>query len=378
MPGRLPGSRRWAGGAAPGGRGRRRRPVPGAGGRTGGWVGDCRASSCPRASTSNASARCPPTARRRDASPLRSRPRPRRWCSGSAGSCPAKGFDVLIDAVAGLPDVQLAIAGSGRDRRRLEAHARRRGIAVAGAVPGSRPRRRLVPAALRQCRRVLRCRAATGGVGSRPRASASCSSRPRPPACPRWRGAVGVRTRRWSTARPGSSWRAARSTCAPRSAPTAGRRRACGRGWASPPATRAVDEFAYDAVGGAAGTARRRRPRRPRARCRDGRYARRRERRRRPRPRSTRASGSTHHPAGWVANVGVRGHRDPASRSGVDDALGVAIGVTLLLFVVAVVTFGYAFARRSWRAAPGATTWPSPTCSSSRARRPSRCGGSSS
>ncbi len=36
---------------------------------------------------------------------------------------PRKGFDVLIDAVAGLPDVQLAIAGDGRDRRRLEARA---------------------------------------------------------------------------------------------------------------------------------------------------------------------------------------------------------------------------------------------------------------
>ena len=43
---------------------------------------------------------------------------------------PRKGFDVLIDAVAGLPDVQLAIAGGGRDRRRLEAHARRRGVAA--------------------------------------------------------------------------------------------------------------------------------------------------------------------------------------------------------------------------------------------------------
>jgi phosphatidyl-myo-inositol dimannoside synthase len=41
---------------------------------------------------------------------------------------PRKGFDVLIDAVAGLPDVQLAIAGSGRDRRRLEARAARRGV----------------------------------------------------------------------------------------------------------------------------------------------------------------------------------------------------------------------------------------------------------
>src|SRR5207244_7571412 len=36
---------------------------------------------------------------------------------------PRKGFDVVIDAVAGLPGVQLAIAGAGRDRRRLERRA---------------------------------------------------------------------------------------------------------------------------------------------------------------------------------------------------------------------------------------------------------------
>jgi phosphatidylinositol alpha-1,6-mannosyltransferase len=41
---------------------------------------------------------------------------------------PRKGFDVLIEAVAGLPDVQLAIAGSGRDRHRLEARARRQRV----------------------------------------------------------------------------------------------------------------------------------------------------------------------------------------------------------------------------------------------------------
>jgi phosphatidylinositol alpha-1,6-mannosyltransferase len=41
---------------------------------------------------------------------------------------PRKGFDVLIDAVAGLPDVQLAIAGAGRDRARLERRARERGV----------------------------------------------------------------------------------------------------------------------------------------------------------------------------------------------------------------------------------------------------------
>src|SRR4051812_16928292 len=37
---------------------------------------------------------------------------------------PRKGFDVVIDAVAGLPGVQLAIAGSGRDRARLVRRAR--------------------------------------------------------------------------------------------------------------------------------------------------------------------------------------------------------------------------------------------------------------
>jgi phosphatidylinositol alpha-1,6-mannosyltransferase len=42
---------------------------------------------------------------------------------------PRKGFDVLIDAVAGLPEVQLALAGAGRDRRRLERRAGARGVA---------------------------------------------------------------------------------------------------------------------------------------------------------------------------------------------------------------------------------------------------------
>jgi phosphatidylinositol alpha-1,6-mannosyltransferase len=41
---------------------------------------------------------------------------------------PRKGFDVLIDAMAGLPDVQLAVAGAGRDRSRLEARAAKRGL----------------------------------------------------------------------------------------------------------------------------------------------------------------------------------------------------------------------------------------------------------
>jgi phosphatidyl-myo-inositol dimannoside synthase len=42
---------------------------------------------------------------------------------------PRKGFDVLIDAIAGVDaPVQLAIAGAGRDRRRLEGRAAARGL----------------------------------------------------------------------------------------------------------------------------------------------------------------------------------------------------------------------------------------------------------
>jgi phosphatidylinositol alpha-1,6-mannosyltransferase len=41
---------------------------------------------------------------------------------------PRKGFDVLVDAIAGLPDVQLVVAGSGRDRRRLHRRVSERGI----------------------------------------------------------------------------------------------------------------------------------------------------------------------------------------------------------------------------------------------------------
>ena len=42
---------------------------------------------------------------------------------------PRKGFDTLLDAVAGLDDdVQVAIAGAGRDRRRLDARVRKLGL----------------------------------------------------------------------------------------------------------------------------------------------------------------------------------------------------------------------------------------------------------
>jgi phosphatidylinositol alpha-1,6-mannosyltransferase len=58
---------------------------------------------------------------------------------GMSRLVPRKGFDVLIDAVAGMPDVQLAIAGGGRDRRRLEARAAKhrmgRRVRFLGRVP---------------------------------------------------------------------------------------------------------------------------------------------------------------------------------------------------------------------------------------------------
>jgi len=49
---------------------------------------------------------------------------------------PRKGFDVVIDAVQSLPDVDLAIAGAGRDRKRLEQRARTNGrVFFLGRVP---------------------------------------------------------------------------------------------------------------------------------------------------------------------------------------------------------------------------------------------------
>jgi phosphatidylinositol alpha-1,6-mannosyltransferase len=47
---------------------------------------------------------------------------------------PRKGFDVVIDACARLPDVQLAIGGDGRDRTRLERRAGD-GVRFLGRVP---------------------------------------------------------------------------------------------------------------------------------------------------------------------------------------------------------------------------------------------------
>jgi phosphatidylinositol alpha-1,6-mannosyltransferase len=49
---------------------------------------------------------------------------------------PRKGFDIVIDAVRELPDVELAIGGGGRDRARLEKRARdARNVRFLGRVP---------------------------------------------------------------------------------------------------------------------------------------------------------------------------------------------------------------------------------------------------
>jgi phosphatidylinositol alpha-1,6-mannosyltransferase len=49
---------------------------------------------------------------------------------------PRKGFDIVIDACAQLPNVQLAIAGGGRDRKRLEKRAAgRANVTFRGRVP---------------------------------------------------------------------------------------------------------------------------------------------------------------------------------------------------------------------------------------------------
>ena len=109
---------------------------------------------------------------------------------------PRKGFDVLIDAVALLEeDVQLVIAGDGRDRDRLEDRAQRLGprrrarTSSVGSRRRTCPRCTGVPTSSRWC-------VASGGAGSRPRATGSCSSRRLRPGCPRSRGGAAARTRR--------------------------------------------------------------------------------------------------------------------------------------------------------------------------------------
>jgi phosphatidylinositol alpha-1,6-mannosyltransferase len=78
---------------------------------------------------------------------------------------PRKGFDVLIDAVAGLdPRVQLAVGGAGRDARRLARRAAERGITDRCTFLGRVPEADL--AALYGCADVfvMVCRERWGGL----------------------------------------------------------------------------------------------------------------------------------------------------------------------------------------------------------------------
>jgi phosphatidyl-myo-inositol dimannoside synthase len=78
---------------------------------------------------------------------------------------PRKGFDVLIDAVAGLdPVVQLAVGGSGRDARRLARRAAVRGITDRSTFLGRVPEADL--ADLYGCADVfaMLCRERWGGL----------------------------------------------------------------------------------------------------------------------------------------------------------------------------------------------------------------------
>ncbi len=139
----------------------------------------------------------------RDPPPVRPRSRPPARARVSR-LVPRKGFDILIDAIAaggpGLDGVQLAIAGAGRDRRRLERRATGPTAARSSVGCPTRISPRCTPAPT-----CSPCVAASDGADSRPRASGSCSSRRRRAAFRRWRAAAEGRTRRSSTARPGSS-----------------------------------------------------------------------------------------------------------------------------------------------------------------------------
>ncbi len=129
VPGRLPGSRRLA-----------RRVLRGAAGIVA--AGNYPAREAARAAGSSLPTLIVPpgvdTDRFRPAASEDARRATREWFGispdrplvlGLSRLVPRKGFDVLIDAIAAVDaPVQLAIAGAGRDRRRLEARAAARGL----------------------------------------------------------------------------------------------------------------------------------------------------------------------------------------------------------------------------------------------------------
>ena len=109
--------------------------------RAGAQVAGRRVAGCDRSARRRR--RALPPVRRRATRPRRARGSGSiptvRSCSACRGSCPRKGFDVVIDAVRRLDGVQLAIAGRGRDR--APPRTARPGPARR-ALPRSRARRR--------------------------------------------------------------------------------------------------------------------------------------------------------------------------------------------------------------------------------------------
>ena len=155
---------------------------------------------------------------------------------------PRKGFDIVIDAVAAMPDVQLAIAGGGRDRKRLETRAgEHANIHFLGRVPEDDL------AAVHACADVFAmcCRDRWAGLEAeglrhRVRRGRARAVFPRSPV------AVAARTKRSSTAKPDSSSnREPSPRCAIESGPSAPTRKRTDRmGHAA--RTRAETVFTYD------------------------------------------------------------------------------------------------------------------------------------
>jgi phosphatidylinositol alpha-1,6-mannosyltransferase len=142
---------------------------------------------------------------------------------------PRKGFDVVVDAVAGMPGVQLAIGGAGRDRARLERRARgnRTNVHFLGRVPDAElPRLYGSADAFAMC-----CRDRWGGIEAEGFGIVflEAAARYRP-----WPGVAVVLTKPSSTRRPGTSSNHETSVPSGRRSPRCATTRSCVRAWAGP------------------------------------------------------------------------------------------------------------------------------------------------